>query len=243
MPSAKTLGLALAGLLVAFAALAFATRAHWIPEHSPAERGSVLAGEHGCWSCHESGLFEGSRSPERIAARIVEVPEHPEGLPERAVADLTAWIALVQYEADRAAARGPVRGLVASERLARRQCFSCHGDLGQGGVANPGSLKGYVPGFFGRDYDVLTRNDDPEVVREWIREGVPRFFHQGIGRLRPALWFTERQRVQMPGFGRSLTSAQVEGLVRYLTVLRQAGPLDGPGMVEYRKRLGLPISD
>jgi mono/diheme cytochrome c family protein len=38
-------------------------------------------------------------------------------------------------------------------------CAHCHGPLGAGGVANPGSFKGYVPGFWGEDFDelVLTR--------------------------------------------------------------------------------------
>ena len=41
--------------------------------------------------------------------------------------------------------------------LARKYgCFECHGPLGQGGFSNPGSLKGYVPGFFGRDFDMAS---------------------------------------------------------------------------------------
>ena len=123
------------------------------------------------------------------------------------------------------------------ELLASRQCFGCHGELGQGGVANPGSLKGYVPGFFGRDYDVLTRGGDPEVVRQWIRDGVPHFFRGGIGRLRPALWFTERQQVKMPAYAQSLRHGQVEALVAYLTVLRGFGPLDAEAIAAYRARM------
>ena len=41
--------------------------------------------------------------------------------------------------------------------------------LGAGGVPNPGSFKGYVPGFWGADFDELVR-DDAE-LREWIETG------------------------------------------------------------------------
>lgn len=49
-------------------------------------------------------------------------------------------------------------------------CFSCHGPMGTGGVANPASLKGYVPGFFGEDYEELV-GDDAE-LRQWIENGI-----------------------------------------------------------------------
>src|SRR5262249_52938257 len=48
-------------------------------------------------------------------------------------------------------------------------CFSCHGPLGGGGMPNPGSLKGYIPSFWGQDFDELVLNDDE--LREWIAEG------------------------------------------------------------------------
>src|SRR5512145_1757860 len=52
-------------------------------------------------------------------------------------------------------------------------CFHCHGDMGVGGMPNPGSLKGYIPGFGGEDFDELVRDDDE--LRSWITEGgVPR---------------------------------------------------------------------
>jgi mono/diheme cytochrome c family protein len=126
------------------------------------------------------------------------------------------------------------RGVLAARAL------GCHGDLGQGGARNPGSLKGYVPGFFGRDYDLLTRDGDPEVLREWIRDGEPGFFHRGVSPLRLGPWFTARQQVKMPGYARTLRREEVEMLVAYLGLLRGLGPLDAEGVARYRALRSLP---
>ena len=211
------------------------------------ERGVRAARALGCWECHQQAerasgeaaapsLFEGSRVPAAIVRRIREADSHQSlSVGERDTRDLAAWIAVVQLEGDRAgnpcAARSPVG---AAERLARRNCFGCHGDLGQGGARNPGSLKGYVPGFFGRDYDLLTEGGDPEVVREWIRDGVPGFFHRGVSPLRLGAWFTARQQVKMPGYSRTLGGEEIDALVAYLALLRGLGPLDAEGLVRYR---------
>ncbi len=224
---------------------------HLRPESSPAARGAELARELDCGACHRAALrggdpgapslFAGSRDPDTLTRRLREVDAHPRDLSPARVAALAAWIALVQYENDRAATPFATEGLAGVEALARRHCFSCHGELGQGGVANPGSLKGYVPGFFGHDYDLLTLGDHPDVVREWIRDGVPRFFHLGVGPLRPALWFTRRQQVKMPGYADRLTPRQQEDLAGYLSLLRRLGPMDAAGVARYRARAGLPV--
>jgi mono/diheme cytochrome c family protein len=89
-------------------------------------------------------------------------------------------------------------------------CFNCHGDMGIGGMPNPGSLKGYIPGFGGEDFRELVRDD--EELRGWITEG-------GIPRLRDdplASYFIERQRIQMPAFKGYLSPADVDALVAYV---------------------------
>jgi len=89
-------------------------------------------------------------------------------------------------------------------------CFSCHGSMGIGGVPNPGSLKGYIPGFGGDDFEELVR-DDAE-LRAWITSG-------GIPRLRDARlpsYFIARQRIQMPVYGQCLPPADVDALVAYV---------------------------
>lgn len=97
------------------------------------------------------------------------------------------------------------------EELVRKLgCFSCHGALGSGGYANPGSLKGYIPGFYGPDYAELVE-DDAE-LRGWIEHG-------GIARLNDdalAWYFISRQRVSMPGYGDRLDATDVDHVMAYV---------------------------
>jgi len=103
-------------------------------------------------------------------------------------------------------------------------CFNCHGDMGIGGVPNPGSLKGYIPGFGGEDFEELVRDDDE--LRGWIADG-------GVPRLRDdplASYFIERQRIQMPAFKDHLEPADIDALVAYVRWLAsgawQTAPLN-----------------
>lgn len=97
-----------------------------------------------------------------------------------------------------------------AEIAARMGCFGCHGALGMGGVPNPGSLKGYVPGFLGDDFHELVRSD--EELREWIRTGrLARVDAHWIGG-----WFSERQLIQMPAYERLLSEEEIDALVAYV---------------------------
>lgn len=89
-------------------------------------------------------------------------------------------------------------------------CFTCHGVMGSGGHPNPGSLKGYIPGFYGPDYAELVRDDGE--LRSWIENGgVPRLVDDPL-----AAYFLDRQRVQMPAYGGFLTEEQVQSLMAYV---------------------------
>lgn len=97
-----------------------------------------------------------------------------------------------------------------AELAADNGCFDCHGPMGSGGLPNPGSLKGYIPGFGGPDFHELVRSDDE--LRGWIAEG-------GIARLRDdplASFFLERQRIQMPAYKDRLSAADIDALVAYV---------------------------
>ena len=50
-------------------------------------------------------------------------------------------------------------------------CFACHGTDGRGGVADPGSRHGLVPGWDGPTVATLAANE--EEIREWILDGQP----------------------------------------------------------------------
>src|SRR5262249_55617973 len=74
----------------------------------------------------------------------------------------------------------------------------CHGEMGAGGVSNPGSFKGYIPGFWGDDYSDLVRSD--QELHEWIDDGaIPRITEHPIGG-----WFFRRQAGKMPADGEVL---------------------------------------
>jgi mono/diheme cytochrome c family protein len=85
-------------------------------------------------------------------------------------------------------------------------CFACHGDMGGGGVPNPGSFKGYVPSFWGEDFRELVRSDD-ELI-EWIAKGrIARFMENPIARR-----FVEGQLIQMPAYEKFLTADEIRAL-------------------------------
>ncbi|HLK13000.1 MAG TPA: c-type cytochrome [Candidatus Binatia bacterium] len=93
-------------------------------------------------------------------------------------------------------------------------CFACHGPLGAGGVPNPGSFKGYVPAFWGGDFDDLVRDDDE--LRRWIAEGkIDRIAEHPIGRI-----FFRRQMIKMPAYGRFRSAEDVDALVAYVRWIR-----------------------
>ncbi len=85
-------------------------------------------------------------------------------------------------------------------------CFSCHGDLGGGGVANPGSFKGYIPSFWGEDFRELVRSDT-ELV-EWIAKGrIARLAENVIARR-----YVEGQVIQMPAYEKFLRPEEIDAI-------------------------------
>jgi mono/diheme cytochrome c family protein len=83
------------------------------------------------------------------------------------------------------------RGLALVERW---DCASCHGPAGSGGLPNPGSLTGFVPGWYGAEFEDLVR--DQTEFEAWVREGrAPR-----LAASRIASYFMRRQRLSMPAY-------------------------------------------
>ena len=97
----------------------------------------------------------------------------------------------------------------AGHELAKRwDCFSCHGPGGSGGRTNPGSLTGFVPGWYGPAFEDLVR--DRSEFEDWIRTG-------SISRLANATLasrFLERQRTFMPAYP-ELTDEDLDALWAY----------------------------
>jgi mono/diheme cytochrome c family protein len=85
-------------------------------------------------------------------------------------------------------------------------CFACHGDLGGGGVPNPGSFKGYIPSFWGLDFEELVRDDDE--LLEWIAKGrITRLTDNPVARL-----YVEGQVIQMPAYEKLLSPDEIQAI-------------------------------
>lgn len=108
------------------------------------------------------------------------------------------------------------------EAMAERyRCHACHGVAGSGGVRNPGSFTGTVPGWYGPEFRELVR--DRAEFDAWITEGnIPRLRHHPI-----ASRFLARQRLRMPKY--PLSSSERDALWAYVEWLeRTRGGLDAP---------------
>ena len=143
----------------------------------------------------------------RMAAAALHMPAYrglvSAGQVEDLVAYLRATSGQIVPEDDAKAARG---GDLAIEY----GCFRCHGPFGTGGVPNPGSFKGYIPGFWGSDYDDLVRSDAE--LHDWIDGGaITRITEHPIGG-----WFFRRQATKMPAYGKFLSPDDVAALEAYV---------------------------
>ncbi len=131
----------------------------------------------------------------------------------------------------------PSQLAVAGDRLSREHgCYACHGELGQGGVRNPASFKGYIPGFFGKDFLALTDGGEREEIAHWIEHGRGRAIEAGVtGGL--AKKYLEGQAIGMPAYGERLSGEEMAVLVEYLLWLNREGPLDAASLERLAKDL------
>jgi mono/diheme cytochrome c family protein len=146
----------------------------------------------------------------RIEAAALRMPAYRDFVTPEELEDLVTYLRAASDQVlpeDEQAARG-------AELATELGCAACHGSLGAGGVPNPGSLKGYVPGFWGEDFDELVR-DDAE-LRAWIADGeIERITTHPIGGR-----FFRRQVVKMPAYGRFVAPADVDALAAWVRWIR-----------------------
>jgi len=169
---------------------------------------------------------------EASSTKLLKMPSFKDHLSPAEIDDLAAYLSLQQYSVS--ARSNPTS--VPGEDLARRfACFTCHGELGQGGVMNPGSLKGYIPGFFGQDFRALTQNGDLQDVMEWIENGASNsFLNQGFLGFYPGRFFAERQAIKMPAYKEVLQRNEIETLALFVLTLLSQGPLSAEGLHGFR---------
>jgi mono/diheme cytochrome c family protein len=103
-------------------------------------------------------------------------------------------------------------GYAIAERLG---CFRCHGPGGRGASRNPGSLKGYIPPWDGRDFAELVL--DEAELREWILGGRP----QRLQANPLARFFLDRQAIRMPAFRGRIKEEELRALESYIGWLRR----------------------
>jgi len=176
---------------------------------------------------------------ERHKKLFIQMPAYKDRLKPDEIDAIAAWIlaeglkftqtAAILKEKPSAEATvrpaNPNQLFIAGDRLSRKfGCYQCHGELGQGGIANPDSLKGYIPGFFGKDFRVLTASGDRNEVLYWIDHGRGQAIEAGLlGRI--AKYYVEGQATKMPGYRDQLTAVEKELLADYLLLLDKKGPL------------------
>ncbi len=154
---------------------------------------------------------EGSLTGPREAA--IPMPPYREALQGSDLEDLVAAYKILSGMSAPPSGSAEERGYQAARSWG---CFSCHGPGGSGGLPNPGSFTGFIPGWFGNDFDDMVRGKEEFV--SWIREGeIPRLTRNPL-----AVYFIRRQRVQMPKY-RGMESDQVQDLWAYVKWLEKTG--------------------
>ena len=96
------------------------------------------------------------------------------------------------------------------EEVARGHCLNCHNAGGAGGLWNPGSITGRIPGWWGKDFEDLVRSEDE--LMEWIAEGRSR----RVAELPLAQWFWKRQRIAMPAYRDRLSEEDRRSVAAYI---------------------------
>ena len=209
----------------------------------PVQRGADLALAQGCLGCHgEQGaspllprpftdlddverdtlrewILDGMprrarQDPElrhALEATAIRMPAWRERLSNGQVDDLIAYLRALAG-ADLPEEPLALMGHAVAERLG---CFRCHGPGGRGAVRNPGSLKGYIPAWDGRDFPELVV--DEADLREWILDGRPQWLQANP----LARFFLDRQAIRMPAFRGRITEQELRALEAYIGWLRR----------------------
>jgi mono/diheme cytochrome c family protein len=152
-----------------------------------------------------------------LEAAAIRMPAWRGRLSHAQVDDLVAYLrALASADVPEDPAARAGHGV--AERLG---CFGCHGPGGRGAGRNPGSLKGYIPPWDGRDFAELVADEGE--LREWILGGRP----QRLQANPLARFFLDRQAIRMPAFRGQITEEELRALESYIGWLRASLPSSG----------------
>ncbi|HXE72731.1 MAG TPA: c-type cytochrome [Candidatus Nitrosotenuis sp.] len=166
---------------------------------------------------HPLRLKDDRQYQDEIRRAALRMPAYGDRLSDEEIRDLVAFILAANV-----LPRPPeslVEELAGMQLVYDKGCTGCHGPSGAGGLSNPGSFKGYIPGWRGTDYDELVR--DSAELEEWIDRGE-------IARLRNnplAAWFLDRQVIKMPAYRDHLSAGEKAQMVAYIRWLRKQAPV------------------
>jgi len=199
-------------------------------ERSQAGTAVAALQAHGCFACHPRSAdgfrWRGDGAPVENSQAIRDaiqrgrpaVPGMPGPMPAFGVRVSGGMVGRMVLGTEIAAGLGEVSdeseiriGMAIATEMG---CFDCHGPMGSGGVRNPGTLGGQVPGFFGASFDrqVETMDGIKGIVRD--------------GRATRRAWWTpwKRPALDMPAYGDRLDSVEISLLSYAVRSLNEDPP-------------------
>jgi mono/diheme cytochrome c family protein len=185
---------------------------------NPGIEGTVPAWSDGTWMMYNdkeedvrAWIVDGRAPGTKPAPKaLLQMPAYKGRLSDAELDDLTAYVLTEMRFGDPGGKA--TEGRDAAQRLG---CFGCHGSEGRGLVANPGSFKGYTPGWDGADYADLVQS--PDEFRQWVRNGITDRFRANPAARR----FVEGEVVRMPAYGDKVTDADLAALQAYVDWVRK----------------------
>ncbi len=142
---------------------------------------------------------------------LIPMPPYEGLLSSRELEDLVAYFKAASWWAPDI----PEKAYEGKKIAAKLGCFGCHGPGGQGNISNPGSFKGTIPPWDGKDFEKLVRNE--EELREWILNGTIRRLEANP----VARYFLENQKTRMPAYREHLSKEDMDRIVAYIQWLRK----------------------
>ncbi len=142
---------------------------------------------------------------------VIKMPAYEKIISEKELSDLISYLKAVMglIKIDNDSAK------IGYEIAKKSGCFGCHGPYGMGGMPNKGSFKGYIPGWDGKDFKDLVRDENE--LKEWISDGkIKRFEKNPI-----ADRFLKKQIVKMPAYKSILSEDEINYLISYIKWLRK----------------------
>ncbi len=147
---------------------------------------------------------------ERLDGQQLRMPAYGEVLSDGEIADLVAFTSAVE----RVEPPGGETAATGRHAAWKHGCLVCHGVEGSGGLANPGSLGGFVPGFLGGNFEHMVR--DEQEFGEWIVDGTS----SRLERNPVARFFLRRQRVAMPAYGELVSEEEIQWIWSWVVEMR-----------------------